>query len=128
MTACQHCQRPYNGRAIGTHERFCPERPEVAAAIMAALPDPDRPGFARRSDDYERAASGTGATSIKALVKHFGSWLAACERFGLRVHSLRGGSRGCIGLNAPLTDDERHACARRGVVEFAASRGLHSHS
>ena len=118
MTACQHCHRPYRGRAIGTHERFCPERPEVAAATLAAMTDPERPGFARRSYDYQCAASGTGATSIKALVQHFGCWIDACEHFGLSVYSVRGG-HGRRELNAPLTDDERHACARRGRLEFA---------
>jgi hypothetical protein len=125
MTACQHCHRPYNGRAIGTHERFCPDRPEVAAATLAAMTNPERPGFARRGADYQAAASGTGATSIKALVAHYGSWLEACEHFGLLVPSVRGGS-GRKELNAPLTDDERHACARRGIVEAAATGGIHS--
>jgi hypothetical protein len=115
---CQHCHRPYTGRAIGTHERFCPKRPEVAAATLAAMSDPERPGFARRSVDYERAGSGTGATSIKALVAHFGSWIDACEHFGLRVPSVRGGN-GRRELNAPLAEWERHACARRGRLEFA---------
>jgi hypothetical protein len=115
---CCYCHRPYTGRAIGTHERFCPERPEVAAAILVAMTDAERPGFAVQQHAYEPAASGTGASSIKALVKHYGSWIAACEHFGLRVYSIRGG-HGQPRLNAPLTEWERHACARRGRLEFA---------
>ena len=118
MNTCQHCHRLYANRSVGIHEHFCPERPEVAAAILAAMTDPERPGFARRSMDYQAAASGTGATSIKALVAHFGSWIDACEHFGLSVRSVRGGN-GRRELNAPLTEWERHACARRGRLEFA---------
>jgi hypothetical protein len=118
MTACQHCHRPYNGRAIGTHERFCPERPEIAAATQRLLTDATRPGYAVRQRDYEAATAGTGAATAKVLVRHFGSWQAVCTRFDLRIFSVRGGS-GKSALNAPLADDELHVCARRGRLEFA---------
>jgi hypothetical protein len=115
---CCYCRRAYGGRAIGTHERFCPERPEVNAATLRVLTDTARPGYAKTQIDYESAAGGTGAASIKALVQHYGTWPAVCEHFGLQVFSTRGG-RGSAALNAPLAEWERNACARRGRLEFA---------
>jgi hypothetical protein len=131
MRFCRHCGREIFSRGGNQHEASCPDNPVIAAAVAAAIADPEHPGFARSKVAYTKLPR----TPIGAemLVAKYGSWDATVRRFGLRPASeLPTMERNCGGRPSnwgmePLSDAERHACARRGVAEFDGTQGVHSH-
>ena len=113
MNTCQHCGRTVGGgSALVRHERSCTNNPVAYAATVAIMADIAQPDMAVRSHVYaRRKSSAPDAISDRTLVIRYGSWPAACAAFGFGAP--------CSDLNAPLTEWERHACARRGRLEFA---------
>jgi hypothetical protein len=83
-TICPHC-----GRAVGNRHyvALCPADPEVYAAIGALLADPNLPGMAASTNDYERnrhAPDGqTLAPSADTLARFYGGWAAVCAEYRL---------------------------------------------
>lgn len=112
--ACPHCGRQFVsvGGNYNIHVSMCPEQPEIAEAIRVALTDPDRPGRAVTVHEYNRRKRGTVASRSGMLIQMYGGWRKVCERFGLQRTKTNG-------LDAPLTEWERHACALRGMAERA---------
>lgn len=119
LEECPHCRRMLHASRMYLHEPRCPERADVWQATHAILLDPDNPERARSQNDYRRAAPGTGASSPGALIDHYRSWPAVVAAHGLvsLVRRHVGDRAKVASLNAPLSDEERHACARRGLME-----------
>lgn len=124
---CPHCNRAYSISSVATHAHFCPERADIYAANLRIMTHPTREGYAVSLRTYRATQPGTGATSHRILVAYYGSWVLACQRYGLKPLTAGRPARDRAGgLNAPLTDAERHACTRRGMIEAAATGGVHS--
>ena len=119
LETCPHCGRQIHAGRIWMHEPRCPARPDVYAATHAVLIDPDNPDRARSQNEYRRMSPGTEAASPSNLIEHYGSWHAVVLAHGLISLARRhhGDRAKVASLNAPLSDDERHACARRGRLE-----------
>ena len=111
---CRYCGCERRaGAALVQHERACIANPVAHAATLAILTDPDNPGMAIKSHVYAKRVRGVPDAISDITLRHrFGSWSEVC------AYSIRGG-HGQPRLNAPLTECERHACARRGRLEFA---------
>lgn len=82
---CLHCGKGIARGGKGNHESHCIKNPDVRARIMAVLPDPEWPGYARKARDYEAHARVTGALNLHALQERIGSWTEVCAEFGLRA-------------------------------------------
>lgn len=133
IVQCSICGREVGRNMISFHEAKCPALPEIDAAVRRCIADPEHPGYALERSRYDAV---TTTISAGALIKQFGSWIAACRHYGLLPSSARhsrhtGGrpprdSKRLERLNAPLTDEECHACTRRGMVEDAATGNVHS--
>ena len=110
---CRYCGCERRaGAAMVQHERACIANPVAHAATLAILTDPDNPGMAIKSHVYAKRVRGVPDAISDITLRHrFGSWSEVCAYFGFGV--------GRAGLDAPLTECERHACARRGRLEFA---------
>jgi hypothetical protein len=85
MHRCRYCHAAHGASFIALHEARCLQNPAVRAATLAALTDPDRPGVAIASDEYDRRAAQYGAIPRSTLRGMFGSWAATCAAFGLAV-------------------------------------------
>jgi hypothetical protein len=82
---CRYCNAAHGASFIALHEARCLQNPAVRAATLKALTDPDRPGVAIASDEYDRRAAQYGAIPRSTLRGLFGSWAATCAAFGLAV-------------------------------------------
>ena len=111
MHACPHCGESYDIRHIATHIDVCVFQPGKLARLRDELDDGTGRIVAR--NEYERRNS--RSVSADWLRKRFGSWDKLADALGLASSRLRG-------LNAPLTDAERHCCQRRGMLESGMIR------
>jgi hypothetical protein len=82
---CRYCHAAHGASFIALHEARCLQNPAVRAATLKALTDPDRPGVAIASDEYDRRAAEYGAIPRSTLRGMFGSWAATCAAFGLAI-------------------------------------------
>ena len=120
MTTCPHCNRPIH--SITKHVPACHKNPSAHAATLAALDDGT--GAIVSQNAYERRR-GPGSIGVSTLIGQVGAWPQVAETFGLKfVRHTPGSQPGTKPtrshpLNAPLTYEERHACALRAQVEVA---------
>lgn len=121
METCPHCRRQVLAAYMYLHAPRCVERPEVYAATHELMIDPDNPACARSYSEYRRLAEDDGIASLAgALYEHYGTWEEVIAVHGLQPRKRRRlvHDRSLVlSLNAPLTEAERHACARRGLME-----------
>ena len=134
-------------KAHGGYENFCAafglQSPKVRGATSMQpsydearrLADELHDGeYAPTGREYDRHASGEGVLTFHHILRVFGSWVVFCAAANLVVGTRedyarrkqeRRGSKRLSKLDAPLTDAERHACKRRGMVEDAATGNVH---
>lgn len=123
-TTCPHCGRAYANSVFPLHFDCCLHRPEIGAAVRVALADPDNPGYALGRRRFDSVAQ---RVSSRTLLREFGTWMNACKHFGLKPISAKPSTtrpatakpRRVNPLDAPLSEAEAHACARRGMAEAA---------
>jgi hypothetical protein len=80
LKLCPHCGRVLRGNTM--HIAACPERPDIQAALRAALTGKN--GCMVRYVDYTILRA-RNLPSRSALTGHFGSWGAVAAHFGLRM-------------------------------------------
>lgn len=81
--ACPHCGGQFVSSFYGYHIARCLARPDVLAAVGAALADPDNPGQALSVKRYDERAAALGLPASDTLRRTFGSWPTICARVGL---------------------------------------------
>ena len=86
---CPHCGMELYPHTARRHVRLCPRNPAQRAGIVAALSDPQRPGYAVSYYAYDRRAQRLHAPSTALLFRAWGSWMAVCAAFGLRYDGRR---------------------------------------
>lgn len=91
------------------HEQVCLADPENVARWRAEMDDGD--GMAISRTEWQRQPR---SVSDDYLSRSYGGWDNAARVLGLQP--FRKGAP-AIGLNAPLSEAERHACARRAALE-----------
>jgi hypothetical protein len=83
FAVCPHCGVKFRSSALGNHERTCPSREDLRAAIIALAEHPDMPGMAVSSAVYTERSQGYAVPSRRTLELHFGTWHKAMLHFGL---------------------------------------------
>ena len=112
MVKCEHCGKEFpRVNHLKRHAPACLGNPAVVAALRQAIDDGTGRGMQRNR--YKRSAG--AFISDCHLSRQFGGWSGVCEFLGLLPPYLELGRQG--GLNAPLTDAERHCCQRRAQAE-----------
>jgi hypothetical protein len=121
---CPHCGRKVYKRVRGVHVTRCPLRPEIAAALRAALTGAD--GCAVSGDEYAARAAGTDLPGMTALIKHFGTLRAAAAHFGLRARDAAGAT--CPHCGRGYTNLKTHlrSCPQRPEIAAALREALTS--
>ena len=141
MNFCRHCGREITTQWRDYHEAHCPDSPAIATVLRVMLADPDNPGYAIGKRRY--SAMDGKPLDANTLIRHYGGWGNAVVSLGLqpsttkpRTGRRRRTSSGVGKGNRtvrrdwgmePLTDAERHCCARRGGDEFAGTGGIRAH-
>ena len=141
MKMCLACGELFADSVVSLHYDRCIARADIRAKIAEQLRHPDHPGYALSHRDYDALRP---VVSSPTLRRRLGTWPQICAMFGLlpisampkppkpvegvdipkRQHVSTGKRQRNL-LNAPLTEAERHACTRRGMVEDAATGGIH---
>lgn len=88
---CRHCGRTLPARGATLHTRLCPQRPEIADALRAALTSEDDGCLASRGE-YS-AVRGPDLPRPSLLERHFGGWSAIAPHFGLPVRDAAAARR-----------------------------------
>lgn len=78
--ACPYC----GATTTRVHPPRCPDNPDVRARILAALTDPDKPGYAISKNRYTLHSSALNLPAELTLKRHYGSWAAFVAAFGLK--------------------------------------------
>jgi hypothetical protein len=81
--ACPHCGHGYTN--VKPHIAKCPQRPEIAAALLEALTSCEDGCMASR-DEYDTIRS-EGLPNGNLLITHFGGWVNVAAHFGLTMRS-----------------------------------------
>ena len=113
MLKCQHCGNLVQSQKWGVHERTCLHDPAVMEVVRRFVDDGNGRAIMRR--EYERLEE--TPVSGDFIYRTFGSWDAATDAMGLKRAPKT--ARRLDMLNGPLTDEERHCCARRYELEAA---------
>ena len=110
-TACPHCGRELLVSNFSTHVAVCVRDPATHARIAAVLPDPDRPGYAISSVEYNRLSGRLRLPSVESIRRQYGSWMNACAAFGLKSVNRYSGYR------SPATSEAERMAALDAEVE-----------
>lgn len=103
---CPHCGRTTSSHeGLTQHARRCERNPDVRAAIMALLPDPDNPGRARAQQEYDALAKAHRTTRAETLVQKYRSWTNVCTALGL-LPDVRCRTNGSVDRYAKEIDAE----------------------
>jgi hypothetical protein len=122
MMHCRYCNAPHDANKLARHECFCADNPDVRAATLAALADPDLPGTARSTQDYRRAAEGTRALTDGTLLRRYGDWRAVAESFGLEWRGYtRKNTRRLTGISVYARQRTIEAAELEQAAEDAAA-------
>lgn len=111
---CRYCHQPFTATTITRHEDVCFEDPSLIEALRRIIDDGT--GRAISRVNYRRLAN--RPVSDDHLARTLGGWDAVAEFLGL-AKPFREIGRKRTGLNAPLTDAERHCCTLRMAAEQA---------
>lgn len=111
---CRYCNEPFNSTNILRHEDVCFENERFLTELRRIIDDGT--GRAMSRVTYRRLA--VRPVSDDHLSRTFGGWDAVAEFLGL-AKPFREIGRKRTGLNAPLTDAERHCCTLRMAAEQA---------
>ena len=84
-TNCPHCNKSFATGVMSRHAAVCPDNPDVAPRIAAAIEDANAPGFAVTAMEYAEISKGASIPGIKAIKAHYGSWRNAVQHFGLQL-------------------------------------------
>jgi len=110
IVRCQFCGAPKYEGHVERHEAACLDNPAVLEELRRLLDDGTGRSIRRR--DYLELPD-TKPASDKRIADRFHSWDNLARALGLRVAD----KAPKVGINAPLTDDERFCCQRRLAVE-----------
>ena len=101
---CPHCHMLFSVARLAQHTNVCLRNPELLAALRVALEA--SPGVAKSKEEYHATRDRATMPHPATLQNHAGSWAAVVALVGLEMPSN-------AGINAPLTEAERHACKTR---------------
>lgn len=113
---CPHCGRLLLVQNVSAHAPACVRDPANHARVAAVLPDPDRPGYAVSSIEYNRLSGRLRLPSLESLRREYGSWMNACRAFGLKSVNRYGGYR-----SPAISEAERIAALDAEVERMQAA-------